>query len=304
MKLLSVNTGFASNIVVRGKSVRSGIRKSPRSDAVALGPNGLEGDVIVSASEQERPRQAVCLFSSRHYGHWSKFLDRELEHGAFGENLTVDGALERGMRPGDVYQIGTAVVEITAPRMPCRKLSAALGRSMSRQLLEAVHLGAYARVLQPGAVQANDELVLTDRREGARTLHDVIWFAFFECWDTEALKETVAETPLYGDWEARIARRLEQAKGVTPWFGQRLFKLSEVDKQRIHVEDGFDRQVPPLEPGTQVTVRYGLASDSQSYSTFFADVVQSKRNGFMVSLDRPERARELSQGQHLWVRAK
>ena len=259
MKLLSVNTGLASNIVVRGKSVRSGIRKSPRTGAVALGKKGLDGDVIVSASEQERPRQAVCLFSSRHYGHWSQFLARELVYGAFGENFTVDGALERGMRPGDVYRIGTSLIEITAPRMPCRKLSAALGRSMSRQLLEAVHLGTYARVLQPGVVQADDELVLIDRREAARTLHDVIWFSFFECWDTQALEETVA---------------------------------------------GFERPVPPLDAGTKISVRYAQASDNQSYSTFFADVVESNRSGFLVTLDRPERLRELSLGQPLWLQTK
>ena len=103
-------------------------------------------------------------------------LDREpFPAGGFGDNFTVEGADESSVRVGEVYRVGTALVEVTKPREPCgtlnrawacSKLAAAIGRSGAT--------GWYLRVLEPGTVQAGDTWQLERAAaEGAPTIAEV-----------------------------------------------------------------------------------------------------------------------------------
>jgi MOSC domain-containing protein YiiM len=101
------------------------------------------------------PEKAVCVYPYDHYPCWEEVLGRKLEPGSFGENLTVDGAVEGEVCIGDVFRVGEAVVQVCQPRMPCDKQAGKLGeKRLVKWMVEADTTGFYLRVLSEGEVRS------------------------------------------------------------------------------------------------------------------------------------------------------
>jgi MOSC domain-containing protein YiiM len=140
----------------------SGIRKHPITGDVDVDHLGIPGDEQADVHHGGRDK-ALCVYPTSNYVHWAQILGRnDLEPGAFGENLAVDGATEDDVCIGDTYRVGTAVVQVSQPRSPCWKLTA-------RWAIPAIDVqdrgltGWYLRVLQPGRLRAGDPMELLDR---------------------------------------------------------------------------------------------------------------------------------------------
>lgn len=151
--LVSVNTGALEPLVPGGKQL-SGIRKHPVGGAVLCDHRGLVGDAIGNHKHHGGPDQALYLYSAEDYAWWSQALQRPCSAGLFGENLTIDAWWD-APRVGDRLQVGDVLLELTAPRIPCATLATHMGdpRFVSR-FAAAARCGAYARVLQGGALAA------------------------------------------------------------------------------------------------------------------------------------------------------
>ena len=157
-RLLSVNLATEGKLRFRGREVRSGIFKAPAAGRVRLNRLGLEGDFQADPRYHGGPEKAVYVYPWEHYAHFCDVLGRQdLSPGFFGENFTTEGLLEDGVNIGDVFRIGTAVVQITTPRSPCFKLGAKVGsQRFIKTFLESRRLGFYLAVLEEGEVGAGD----------------------------------------------------------------------------------------------------------------------------------------------------
>ncbi len=179
--VLSVNLAQPKqNPDARASSSITGIDKSPTADVVqvrapgsmrgGLG-SGLVGDVIGNHKLHGGDDQAVYAYAREDLDAWQAKLGRDLNNGQFGENLTTDGVDVTGARIGERWQIGSGglVLEVSAPRTPCRTFSAWLAvRGWVKTFTVAAAPGAYLRVITPGPVQAGDQIVITERPD-----HDV-----------------------------------------------------------------------------------------------------------------------------------
>ena len=118
MKVVSVNAGRTELMQVGSRMVETGIRKSPlgRGHVHAL---GLAGDVVADEENHGGLDQALYLYSCDDYAHWAPELGGMPAPGTFGENLTLSSFGEEQVRIGDRFRIGAALVEVTAPRIPC-----------------------------------------------------------------------------------------------------------------------------------------------------------------------------------------
>lgn len=166
MKLCSVNVAMPQTVVINGKSVLTGIDKTPVHGAVSVTPLGLAGDGQADLSVHGGEHQALYAYPSEHYAHWQSVLNQAtLALGTFGENLTVQGLLETEICIGDVLQIGEQVqVQVTMPRIPCFKFGHKVGRpDILDMFLRSGLSGFYLRVLQTGFVQANDAIAIVQR---------------------------------------------------------------------------------------------------------------------------------------------
>lgn len=152
----------------RGKW-RSAIYRSPITEPLLLQTRGLAGDQVADAKHHGSLDQAICCHPLAHYEFWNTFykLHREeakLGPGSVGENWTLTNCTEADVAVGDVFQVGEAVVQVSAPRYPCNKQERKLKLpSFLNEVLSTMRTGFYLRVLKAGMVQAGDELRILER---------------------------------------------------------------------------------------------------------------------------------------------
>ena len=156
-RIRSVNVGAIETLELDGKTYRTAFRKRPVADRVAVGRLGLGGDDQANRKVHGGPHQALYAYPHEHYAAWEEELGVSLDPPSFGENLIVDGLLESDVEIGDRLLIGSTILEVSQPRMPCSMLSVVHQRKdMTRLFGQTNRPGFYLRVVQPGEVQAGD----------------------------------------------------------------------------------------------------------------------------------------------------
>src|SRR4051794_16501480 len=141
------------------KPDRSGIDKKPVRGRVAVHPLGLDGDVQVNRKHHGGEGQAVYVYGQEDAEWWQRELGRELPAGRFGENLRTDGLDLTAALLGERWRIGTALFEVTAPRIPCANFAAFWGvPDLVRRFTARGTTGAYLRVLETGEIGAGDDV--------------------------------------------------------------------------------------------------------------------------------------------------
>ncbi|HEU5085956.1 MAG TPA: MOSC domain-containing protein [Roseiflexaceae bacterium] len=174
---------------------RSAIFRTSVSDPVALGMRGLAGDQVADTDNHGSPDQAVCCHPLAHYEYWNELyaglgFDPELGPGSVGENWTIAGGDEAAVCVGDVFRVGSALVQVTAPRYPCMKQERKVGRpDFLKRTMATRRTGWYVRVLEAGQVQAGDELVLEGRPQPAHSI-------------------ALVNEHMHGDFDVTLARQL------------------------------------------------------------------------------------------------
>ena len=162
--LVSVNAAEFQLLQMRGRAVKTGIFKRPLAGRVVVGAEGLAGDHVADRRYHGGVDKALYAYGTEDYAWWAAELGREWEPGLFGENLTVEGVDPSHAEIGERWRIGTAVVEVSEPREPCAKLATKLGeRGFVKRFAQALRLGAYMRVIEPGALAAGDAVEVIER---------------------------------------------------------------------------------------------------------------------------------------------
>ena len=175
MQLVSLNVALPRTITWKGRTVKTGIFKTPTDGRVRVRTLNLEGDRQADLSVHGGPDKAIYAYPSEHYDYWhGEFPDMELPWGMFGENFTTIGLLEGAVNVGDTFRIGGAVAMVTQPRVPCYKLAAKFGREdIVKRFLASGRSGYYLKVMQEGEVGAGDVIELISRDGHAVTVADV-----------------------------------------------------------------------------------------------------------------------------------
>jgi MOSC domain-containing protein YiiM len=170
MKIISLNVGLPATRRYGDREFYTGLEKRAVASAMLRALN-FEGDGQADLVHHGGPERAVCVFAADHYDHWGSVLGHPLVSGAFGENLTVTGAVETAVCVGDTFRIGEAVVQVSMPRGPCAKLAGRLGEDdLVGRLSEAGHTGFYMRVLTEGRVTAGAPFELAVRHPEGITI--------------------------------------------------------------------------------------------------------------------------------------
>ena len=130
MRVLSVNVGSPKQVLLRNASVLTSIFKSPIEGRVAVRRHNIDGDRQSDLRVHGGPYKAVYCYPGEHYPFWKEQLPgMDLSYGIFGENLTTEGLCEDAVNIGDRFRVGSSVLQVTQPRMPCLKLGIRFGRS-------------------------------------------------------------------------------------------------------------------------------------------------------------------------------
>nr|WP_036668617.1 MOSC domain-containing protein [Paenibacillus sp. HW567] len=176
MEVISLNVGKPKTVDYRGKPLETGIYKLPAAGRVQLHLGGFDGDGQADLVNHGGPDKAVCVYPIEHYAYWEQQLGKRLEYSAFGENITASGLLETEVCIGDVYEIGSALLQVSQPRFPCYKLSQKHGPAeMPAQVLSTGYSGFYFRVLREGQIATGDRIVKKESGAGGFPVRRVLY---------------------------------------------------------------------------------------------------------------------------------
>ena len=174
-RIASVNVGLPREIRVGPRIVRTSIRKDPVAGPVAIRGVNLAGDDQSDRNVHGGERKAVYAYAREDLDWWGARLGRTLDPGIFGENLTTSDIDVSGARVGERWRAGTALLEVTQPRLPCFKLEARMDRpGFITEFIAGGRPGAYLRIVQEGEVAAGDAVRVLTRPDGAPSMAEVM----------------------------------------------------------------------------------------------------------------------------------
>ena len=223
MKLLSVNVSLPKEIQVKGKTVRTGIFKEPVDGRVKVRTLNLEGDGQADLVGHGGLFRAVYVYSFDNYAYWERELRRDdFGLGQFGENLTVEGMSDEDVHAGDIFRIGTALFQVTQPRVPCYKLAIKMdAEGFYSRILASGRLGFYFRVLEEGQVAAGDAIEKVEVDPVGLTINQLNKLMYFDKDDFDGAREALRVEALSPGWRVTFEKRLSKSE-ASPAIEQKL----------------------------------------------------------------------------------
>ncbi|HEY3838685.1 MAG TPA: MOSC domain-containing protein [Bryobacteraceae bacterium] len=209
MKVLYLNVGRPRTVETPRGPVLTAIWKSPIDGRVPLKRFNIAGDQQADLRVHGGENKAVYLYPSEHYAFWrSELPGMELPPGMFGENLTSEGIDEQEVKIGDRFRIGTAVLQVSQPRMPCFKLGLKFGRpDMVKRFWMSGRPGVYFSIVEEGELAAGDEIVPVSRVTESVTVAELVKL-YRDPEPDPARIQAALEAPLAGSWKTELRGRL------------------------------------------------------------------------------------------------
>ncbi|MFD0783264.1 MOSC domain-containing protein, partial [Micromonospora azadirachtae] len=201
-RLLSVNVGLPRNVPWQGRTVFTGVWKTPVDGPRLVRRLNVDGDGQGDPDGHGGEMRAVLVYQRESHEYWRAFLGRDsYEHGQFGENFTVEGLPDDDVCIGDRYRIGDAEFEVTQPRVTCYRVGLRMGVPDMAALLVAHHRpGFYLRVITEGHVRAGDEIVRTRRGPHAMTVAEIDALLYLPDRDPARLRDAIDIPALSPGW--------------------------------------------------------------------------------------------------------
>jgi MOSC domain-containing protein YiiM len=192
---------------------RSGIDKRPVDGRASVQQLGLDGDAVLDKRDHGGEGQAVYVYGQEDAEWWERELDRELPAGRFGENLRTAGVDLTGALLGEQWRIGTALFEVTAPRIPCNTFARFWGvPQLVKRFTARGTTGAYLRVLETGDVGAGDAVEVVARPDHGITTGRAFRLLTTEQADLPELEPAVRYLPVKD--QARVQAKIDARSGV------------------------------------------------------------------------------------------
>jgi MOSC domain-containing protein YiiM len=209
-RILSVNRGQAVDAAWAGELKRTAIDKRPTSGRVRVARLGLDGDEQAETAHHGGPEQAVYVYAREDLDWWAGQTGRDLRDGFFGENITTEGLDVTNALIGERWRLGSAVVQVTACRIPCAVFRNWTGETgWVKRFAQAERPGAYVRVLEEGDVAAGDPVTVADRSGRPGHPDEPVTVAgsmrAYYSRDTEAARRMIAVLGPASKWNATAA---------------------------------------------------------------------------------------------------
>jgi ferredoxin-NADP reductase/MOSC domain-containing protein YiiM len=281
-KLLSVNVGLPREISWNGQTVRTAIWKKAVKGRRMVRRLNIEGDGQGDLLGHGGEQRAVFVYQIDSYRYWQRQLGRDdFIFGQFGENFTVDGLADDEVRIGDRYRIGTALFEVTQPRVTCYRVGIRMSEpQMPALLVSHRRPGFYLRVLEEGDVEAGDEILRVSTGPEQMTVAEADGLLYLPRHPRHQLERALRIPALSPGWQGSFKALLDSEiegrstgnPGLAPpagpppaWPGFRTLRIAAVDQESstvtsITLEPVDAVPLPPFLPGQFVVLRLKPAS--------------------------------------------
>jgi len=213
MDLISINTSKQKFIEYQGKPISTGIFKESIEGNILVKKGNLEGDEQADLLNHGGPHKAVYAFSYNHYDYWREILkNNKLQHGAFGENLTISDFDEASVFIGDQFSIGDCILEVSQPRVPCFKLGIALNNTKAPKLFtKSFNTGVYFRVIKEGKITRGDQVTKIHSVPNSVSVRSLFRAYFDKSYDqaNQIMAQALLLDALAPEWRDKLTGRIE-----------------------------------------------------------------------------------------------
>ena len=272
-RLISVNVGFPRDIEWKGRTVHSGVWKSPVSGRCRVRRLNLDGDGQGDLGGHGGEQRAVFVYQIESYRYWGEQLKRmDLAHGQFGENFTIEGLEDDAVCIGDRYRIGSALFEVTQPRVTCYRVGIRMNEPrMPALLTSSGRPGFYFRVLQEGEVGAGDEIVKVGEAKDRMTVAEINALLYSSGHARDRLERALRIEALSPGWRGSFEALLKSPSngnaGLVPEAaahpaapGFRRLAVTAIDQESADVlsltmQNADGQPLPAVLPGQYVVLR-------------------------------------------------
>ena len=274
-QLLSVNVGLPRDVAWKGEQVYTAIWKQPVRGRVPVRRLNVQGDGQGDLAGHGGEHRAVMVYQMDAYRYWEAQLGRkDFSFGQFGENFTVAGLPDDEVCIGDRYRIGSALLEVTQPRVTCYRVGIRMEEPAMAALLVSHHRpGFYFRVLEEGEVGAGDEITKVADGPEHITVADIDALLYLPNPSHEQLERSLRVPALSPGWKTSLKAIAEQktseggnpglkaAVGPPPaWPGFRPLPVARADREAANVvslsfEQPDGTPLPAALPGQFVVLR-------------------------------------------------
>ena len=209
-RLLSVNVGLPRDIAWKGRMVHTGIWKDPVAGRCRVRRLNLDGDGQGDLAGHGGEQRAVYVYQIESHRHWEEQLKTAFVLGQFGENFTVEDLPDATVCIGDRYQIGSALFEVTQPRVTCYRLGIRTNEPrMAALLTSSGRPGFYFRVLREGEVGAGDDIVKVGEAKERMSVAEINALLYFSPHPRELLERALRIEALSPGWHRAFADLLQ-----------------------------------------------------------------------------------------------
>jgi ferredoxin-NADP reductase/MOSC domain-containing protein YiiM/ferredoxin len=272
-RLLSVNVGLPKDVSWQGRSVFTGVFKDSVPGRRRVGKLNLDGDGQGDLAGHGGEQRAVFVYQMESYRYWERELGRDdFVYGQFGENFTVEGLADDEVCVGDRYRIGTAMFEVTQPRVTCYRVGIRMNDPRIPALLVSRRRpGFYFRVLEEGEVEAGDEILKLSSGPEQMPVAEVDALLYLPGHGRQELLRVLRIPALSPGWQASFRALLDQGPGsgnaglaaTSPppaWPGFRPLTVTAIAHESdsvisIRLEDPNGAALPAARPGQYLTLR-------------------------------------------------
>jgi ferredoxin-NADP reductase/MOSC domain-containing protein YiiM len=275
-RLLSVNVGLPRDIEWRGRTVHTGIWKSPAAGRCRVGRLNVEGDGQGDLAGHGGEQRAVFVYQIESHRYWAAQLGwTGFVPGHFGENFTVEGLADDAVCIGDRYRIGSALFEVTQPRVTCYRVGIRTDEPRMPALLTSSNRpGFYFRVLEEGDVGPGDDIVKVDEAAERMTVAEINALLYSPDHPPDRLERALRIPALSAGWRSSFEALLESRAagasgnaGLAPSAaahpappGFRSVEVTAIDRESADVlslvlRSADGRPLPPALPGQYVVLR-------------------------------------------------
>jgi ferredoxin-NADP reductase/MOSC domain-containing protein YiiM/ferredoxin len=201
-RLLSVNVGMPRDIAWKGRMVHTGVWKNPVRGSCRVGRLNLDGDGQGDLAGHGGEHRAIFTYQIESYRYWQQQLKRsDFVYGQFGENFTIEGLADDAVCIGDQFQIGTALFEVTQPRVTCFRVGIRMNEPrMASLLTSSGRPGFYFRVLREGEVAAGEEIVKVGEAGERMTVAEINALLYLPGHPRERLERALRIEALSAGW--------------------------------------------------------------------------------------------------------
>jgi ferredoxin-NADP reductase/MOSC domain-containing protein YiiM len=323
-RLLSVNVGLPRDIVWKGRTVHTGVWKNPVIGRCRVGRLNLEGDGQGDLAGHGGEHRAVFVYQIESYRYWQEQLKRsDFVYGQFGENFTIEGLADDAVCIGDRFQIGTALFEVTQPRVTCFRVGIRMNEPrMASLLTSSGRPGFYFRVLREGEVAAGDEIVKVGEARERMTIAEINALLYLPNHARDRLERALRIEALshgwHGSFEALLQSQQNGAEtgnaGLTPAAaahpaspGFQSLVVTSIDRESADVlsfamQSADGHQLPMALPGQYVVVRLKPAAGGPTLFRSYSLSGPLSRERYRISVKiEPNGAAGMYLREHLHV---